>query len=250
MPEPHDAEFVARPRHGRVVTTRQRVGLGDTRPDGRTRLDALADFLQNVADEDAATSGVEDGRSVWILRRLTIAIDRTPRFRDALELHTWASGTGARWAERRTDVTCDGDVVARSVGVWVHVDRETGRPTPLPDAFDRVWGETAAGRAVRARLLHGAPPAGGDTPRERWPLRATDIDIVGHANNAAYWAAVEEELARRGTPRVARAEIEFRAGILPGDAVDVVFAGTDRGLMTWFVVGDEVRASALVHSEP
>jgi acyl-ACP thioesterase len=81
-------------------------------------------------------------------------------------------------------------------------------------------------------------------------LRATDIDIVGHANNAAYWAAVEEEIARRGIARVARAEIEFRAGIAPGEAVDVVFSGIEGGFMTWFVVGDEVRASALVHSGP
>ena len=65
-----------------------------------------------------------------------------------------------------------------------------------------------------------APPAAGavGTTRVAWPLRATDIDVVGHVNNAAYWAAVEDELARRGHPRVHRAEIEFRAGLDLADA--------------------------------
>jgi acyl-ACP thioesterase len=243
-------DFVERPHAGRVVAIAQRVGLGDTRPDGRLRLDALADYLQDVADEDAATAGIADDASVWILRRLTISVSRTPRFRDALTLCTWASGTGARWAERRTDVMRDGDTIVRASGVWVHVDRRTGRPTPLPPAFDAVWGDTARDRAVRARLSHPAPPPD-EARREPWPLRATDIDVVGHANNAAYWAAVEEQLARRaGTGRVARAEIEFRAGIAPAEAVELAVTERDGRLWCWFTVAGEARASASVTSRP
>jgi acyl-ACP thioesterase len=245
---PHDAEFAAYPEAGRVVSLPVRVGLGDTRRDARLRLDALARYLQDVADEDAATAPVADDESVWVLRRLVVDITRTPRFRDALELATWCSGTGARWAERRTDVRRAGvpEVAARSRGLWVHVDRQTGRPSPLPASFDAVWGTSANRRQVRARLEHDGPGSNG--ARERWPLRATDIDLVGHVNNAAYWTAVEELLARRPTLRVARAEIEFRAGVLPGEDVDLVVADDDDGFRCWFLVGPEVRASALVGS--
>jgi acyl-ACP thioesterase len=240
-------EFTPRPRAGRIVTMRRRVGLGDTRPDTRLRLDALARFVQDVADEDAATAPVDAG-GVWILRRLVLAFDHPPRFRDGLELATWCSGVGARWAERRTDVTRDGthDVAVRSAAIWAHVDRASGRPSPLPAEFGEVWGPTAAGRRVSARLAHGAPPAG--ARRERWPLRATDVDIVGHVNNAAYWAAVEELLARRGDLRPARAEIEFRAGVLPDERVDLLSDEGDDVLRCWFEVAGEVRASALVGS--
>jgi acyl-ACP thioesterase len=240
-------EFPPFPGTGRIVDMRQRVGLGDTRPDARLRLDALARFLQDVADEDAATAPGPDNTNVWILRRLAIAIAHAPRFRDALHLSTWCSGTGARWAQRRTDVVRDGDAPAvRAAALWVYVDRTTGRPARLDASFDDVWGASTEGRRVNARLRHDAPPVG--VPRERWPLRATDIDIVGHVNNAAYWIAVEELIARRPTLRVAAAEIEFRAGVLPGEDVDLVVEDSAHGFMCWFLVGEEVRASAAVRS--
>jgi acyl-ACP thioesterase len=229
-----------------MVAMQARVGLGDTRPNGRLRLDALARYLQDVADEDSATAPVVDESNVWILRRLTFEFTRTPRFRDTVTLSTWCSGIGARWAERRTDVSRAGDLVVQGVALWAHIDRESGRPTRLVPAFDRVWGPSARGRHVTARLQHDAPPP--DARRERWPLRAIDIDVVAHVNNAAYWAPVEELLGRRPTLRVSRAEIEFHAGVLPGEDVDLVVDDREHGFMCWFLVGAEVRASALVSS--
>jgi acyl-ACP thioesterase len=241
-------EFPPMPPVGRVVTLRERVGLGDTRPDARLRLDALARYLQDVADEDAATAPIADDQHMWVLRRLAVDLVSAPRFRDTLSLSTWCSGSGARWAERRTDVRRDGrdGVAVRAVGLWVHVDRTSGRPARLVPSFDEIWRVSAQGRRVSARLEHDAPPEA--APRERWPLRATDIDLVGHVNNAAYWHAVEELLSRRPTLRGAHATIEFRAGILPGEDVDLVVRDLEDGFMSWFMVDHEVRASTLVHS--
>ncbi|MCI0346955.1 MAG: thioesterase, partial [Chloroflexi bacterium] len=75
-----------------------------------------------------------------------------------------------------------------------------------------------------------------------------DFDVLGHVNNAAYWVVVEEELARRRDLRAPlRAEIEYRDGIDPGDAVDVrVDDGADGSLRLWLVSGDELAASAIV----
>ena len=137
---------------------------------------------------------------LWILRRLELRIAATPRFRAEVTARTWCSGIGARWAERthaaarRRRAVCRGD---RALGA--HRSRTRARRSPLPAGFDAVWGATADGRKVSARLRHAAPPAG----RARvapWPLRATDLDVVGHVNNAAYWAAVEDELAAPRAP--------------------------------------------------
>jgi acyl-ACP thioesterase len=239
-------EFVGRPDGERVVIGEERVGLGDVRPDGRARLDALARFMQDVADVDVESSPLDDPDGVWVLRRLSLRIQRTPRFRDGLALATWCSGTGARWAERRTDIARGDDVDVETVGLWVHVDRTTGRPKPLPSGFEHVWGERAKTRHVRSRLFHGPPPM--DARKEPWPLRATDVDVVGHVNNAAYWAAVEEEIARRGIRHIAAATIEFGGGINPHETVDLAIADHEGGFMCWFLVGGEARASASVHS--
>jgi acyl-ACP thioesterase len=233
--------------NGRAVTITAQVTLADVRPDATMRLDAIARVVQDVADADAANAPV-DGMGVWILRRLELDIAHTPRFRAELTASTWCSGVGARWAERRTDV-CVGEMLCiEATGLWVHVDAERGAPARLPDGFHSMWGQHAGGRRVSARLRHDPPPVN-ITPTQ-WPLRATDLDVVGHVNNAAYWAPVEDELARRGRPRVRRAEIEFRAGRDEGDTVDLALTDRPDGFACWLCVAGDVRASMLVRLTP
>lgn len=220
---------------GRRFSTSRRVRLGDVTPSGRLRLDAIARYLQDVAFDDGEDAGVK-GTERWILRRLAIDVTSLPRFTDMIDLTTWCSGAGARWAERRTSIT--GPTAAiEATAIWVYVD-ERGRPSRLPAEFFEHWGTSAGDRKVTARLSHPGPPA--DAPAERmWPLRRTDFDIVGHVNNAAYWEAVEELLAvGPGTW-----EIEFRDEI-PRDTttVDVIVEGS----AVWWTTGGRVHASARV----
>jgi acyl-ACP thioesterase len=184
---------------------------------------------------------------LWIMRRLELRVAHTPRFRADVAASTWCSGVGPRWAERTTQLHVRGRMCVEAVSIWAHTDPELGAPIPLPPGFDAVWGSTAAGRKVSARLRHRPPPT--DARRTVWPLRATDVDIVGHVNNAAYWAAVEDELARRGHPRVRGAEIEFRAGLDLADRVELAVSDTDDGFAAWLSVDGDVRASVLVGCE-
>ena len=233
----------------RVTTITRHVGLADVSPDARARLDGLARIVQEVSDADAS-SVVIDGMGLWILRRLDLRIDATPRFRAEVTGSTWCSGIGARWAERTTQLHVGDQLCVEATAIWVHTDPERGVPTTLPAGFDEVWGATADGRKVSARLRHAPLPAAGNgVVRRAWPLRATDIDVVGHVNNAAYWHAIEDELARRGRPRVRRAEVEFRAGLDLTDAVELAVADTDGGFAAWMCVGGDVRASVLVGCE-
>ena len=65
-------------------------------------------------------------------------------------------------------------------------------------------------------------------------------------NNAAYWAAVEEELRRRRELRAPLgAEVEFRVAIEPDDEVDIVTQDGEGDLRLWLVrQGGVVGASA------
>jgi acyl-ACP thioesterase len=258
-------ELVSRPERGRVFAARTRVRLADVSATGRLRLDAIARMLQDVSSDDTADAGHAPD-AAWVVRRIVIefvsGVDptvRMPRLRDPVTLVTWCSGTGPRWAERRTDLVVDatdgtdGEVVARVAALWVLVDQESGRPIPLGAGFDAVYGEAAGGRRVGQRLRHGPPPA--DAPGTPWPLRVTDFDVLGHVNNAIYWSPVEEMLARLAPGRrVARAELEFRGGLDPGDPVEIVTPTTDAPhtdvLRLWLTVGAAVRASAEVHLAP
>lgn len=234
----------------RRFRTGRRVFLGDASMSGRLRLDALAQFLQDLATNDAEDAEVVDDRG-WVLRRMELDVTRLPTIYEDVELTTWCSGVGSRWAERSTTIDdtreVAGGVCVAARAVWVYVNLTSGAPVLLSGRFFEVYGEEMREHKVSARLRHPAPPS--DTKRRPWPLRITDFDVFGHVNNAVYWSAVEDELAAwlEGR-RIGHCEIEFKAGIDPGDVPElVVVAGDDLAL--WFVVDDEVRASARVEAQ-
>lgn len=233
-------EFVPVPEHDRRYVGSRRVRLGDVHPDGSLRLDALARYAQDVATDDSAESGLTDETGYWVLRRLVGELSGTVSLGEMVEVTTFCGGSGPRWAERRTRFVGAGGTTIELAAVWVHVDRTTGAPLPVPADFHEVYGEGTR-RRVRARLEHPAPSEGAS--RREWVLRSTDFDVLGHVNNAVYWAAVEDDLAARPSGSVTRIEMEYRAGIDPGDNVELVHAG-DGPARLWFTVDGEVRASA------
>lgn len=226
------------PSDGRVFTDVARAGLGDVAPSGRVRLDAIARWLQDAAFADLVDSGLPDD-GVWVVRRLRIRVERFPRFREAAEVDTWCSGTGSLWAERRSTVRgADGGLI-EAVALWVHLDPRGARPRPMPDGFAAVYGPSAAGRRVRARLRHRAMPPD-RAQRSPWVFRVADLDLADHVNNAVYWQVLEEELIAASAPGPGRldAEIEHRAAADAGEA-EVAADGAVR----WVSAGGDVVAT-------
>ena len=131
------------------------------------------------------------------------------------------------------------------MALWVYVDRE-GRSVPLRDWFFDVYRNAADDRLVTSRLrLPAHPPAGAAV--RAWPLRVTDVDVFAHVNNAASWAAVEDELARRCPERaLVRAEMEYRAPVDLDDPVELRSVLRPDGLDCWLTRGDAVRTAAVV----
>lgn len=232
MAEPGAAQLVPRPNTGRVFEAGRRVRLAEVDPTGRCRLDALVRHLQDVARDDSADGQLGDNMN-WIVRRTLLEVRRAPRFQEWIELATWCSGYGGRWAERRTSVRGDDGAEVEAVTIWVFVDGETGKPAKLPDDFFEIWGETAAGRKVSARTtLPTAWPD--DVIDEPWAVRLADLDVVGHVNNAAQWMAVEEALDHAGWDHgPVRAELEHGPGVERGTEVRLRWQRVDGGVDTW-----------------
>jgi acyl-ACP thioesterase len=237
------AVFAPDPARGRVFTTAPRlVRSTDATPAGRLRFDALARYLQEAAEDDVAAAGWQD-ECHWLLRRCALAVQGYPRRGDEVRLRTFCSATGPRWAERTSTVSGPGGDLIQSRAVWVAVDPATGRPRPLGPRFTHVYGESAAGRAVSARLSHPAPD-GGSAGRD-WALRASDFDLAGHVNNSIHWAAVEDVLA--GLDWLpSSAGIEYHRPILPGQPARLATRHEDGGLWAWLTGGGKQFASAVL----
>jgi acyl-ACP thioesterase len=233
--------FRPEPASGRIFAARRIVRSTDVVPSGRLRLDALARYLQTAAEDDLAGSGLAEP-VVWLVRKCAVRIRALPAMGRRLTVRTFCSGTGPRWAERTTTLSAaDGEPLAQASAVWAAVGLGDGRPVPLSPDFLRIYGESAAGRAVSARLSHARPDAlasGRD-----WPLRAADFDTAGHVNNAVHWAVVEDVLAA-GAWLPAVAEIEYHRAILPGCTPRLVTDRREGETLIWLLDSGRLLASA------
>lgn len=231
MPEAAAVEFVPRPSVGRVFRAERRVRFGEISPGGRSRLDALAGYVQDIAGDDTADAALPD-ENAWVVRRSVFDVQVPAGFREVLQLETFCSGLGARWAERRVSMRGDRGAHIEAVSLWVRIDAETGRPRALTDRFTDLYGPPAGGRRVSAKLQHD-PAVPADATVEPWPLRFSDFDALGHVNNAASWATVEQALARvRDLAPPYLAELEYRDPI-ERDAEVMMASRFDGELRTW-----------------
>jgi acyl-ACP thioesterase len=233
--------MVPEPASGRVFRASRRVRLGDADPTGRLRLDAAARYLHDVSNDDTGDSGLTDDGS-WVVRRTTIEVVQPLRMLERVELATWCSGTGGRWAERRVSIRGVRGGRLEAASLWVYVDLATMAPKRLDPGFMDLYGEAAGGRRVPARLeLPAEVPAGAASMR--WPLRRTDIDVLGHLNNANYWVAVEEVADPAVLAAPHRAVLEFARPVDP--AHDVTVHWLDGSV--WLTVAGTTHATAHLH---
>jgi acyl-ACP thioesterase len=229
-----------RPVVSRVFTTRRRISLSDTDATGRLRLDAIARYLQDVASEDWLDAGFDHDSHVWVVRRTDLNLLEPFRPEDAIELRTWCSGIAGSSAARRYSIAGvrGGRVEAESI--WIHLDHDL-RPLRHDARFLETYGDSAAGRRAPTRFTLAAPAS---TSGDAWSFRSTDIDRLGHVNNAAYWVPLEDRWGARlgGRPR---ATLEYRQPVDLGEPIALV----EEGDAVWLVAGGEVRSAARLDPE-
>ena len=178
-------EMATRPASGRMFAASRRVRLGDCSPGGRLRLDATARYLHDVSDDDTRDAGL--GQMTWVVRRTVIDVHRFPTYLEPLDLVTWCSGIGSRWAERRVDIGSAAVAVASRrrvdqfgdpVGASRRCDASTcsscaGLRGGLCQVRSRADGLVAAGPGHAAAWSRPCPVAGSlhrfrrDGPREQ-----------------------------------------------------------------------------------
>ena len=126
---------------------------------------------------------------------------------------------------------------------WIHLGPD-GRPARIDDFGP--YAESTRGREASTRLELAVPAGAGN--RLPWRLRATDVDVLGHVNNAAYWHAIEDRLVPGGLDPTLplRARLDHRHPLDLGDDVELLEERTGTRLCIAFVVGPQSKAISLV----
>lgn len=224
------------------------VRLADADPTGRARFDACARYLHDLSNDDTRDADLADDGS-WVVRRTVIDVGAPLRYQERLDLATWCGGTGSRWAERRISIAGHRGGHVEAAALWVYVDLASFMPKRLHQGFVDLYGPAAGGRQVGSKL-ELAPPADGDEVHERpWPVRRTDLDLLDHVNNAAYWCALEELVGERpglvAGPH--RATVEFAKQVDHGMEVTLRWVDDPGGLRAWWLVDGAIHASMALH---
>ena len=147
-----------------------------------------------------ARRGLRPDAHVWVVRRTVLDVQQP-------------------FARRHDESSCDlvqrrrrlrgrpPHSVAGDRGGRVEAEMHLDPPRPRPAAASASTSDSSRSTARRPRA--GGRRRGSRCPRppparrRAWSLRATDIDRLGHVNNAAYWVAVEEQLGRTLAVRIA-----------------------------------------------
>ena len=219
----------------RRFTSRRRISLSDTDANGRLRLDAIARYLQDVASEDWLDAGFDHDSHVWVVRRTVLAVHELFRPEDWIELHTWCNGVAGSAASRRYSIRGEACGRVEAESIWIHLDHDL-RPKRLDERFMELYGASAAGNRAQTRFTLSAPVALDGVP---WSFRSTDVDRLGHVNNAAYWVPLEERWASR-LQGLVRATVEYRQPIDLEESVELV----EDGDAIWLVASGEIRSAA------
>ncbi|MDV8002034.1 acyl-[acyl-carrier-protein] thioesterase [Rhodococcus sp. IEGM 1408] len=254
LPEPPSAES--------GFSASLKVRTGDVDPQLRLRFDSIARYLQDLATDDLDAAGHTRSDPFWIVRRTVIDVVEPITWPATVHQQRWCSGLSTRWANMRVRLSATHqtnplnprerpDGLVETEAFWINVNPR-GVPTRISaDGFDTLAATTDTHRLRWESMTAARSPEvpGPQAPADRGHiLRSTDFDPLQHLNNAAYFAAVEDELLLHPDllRRRHRAVIEYFRPVVPGSAMTIRRRRQGNCLQLWMAVDDQVVAAATV----
>ncbi|GAA1479759.1 acyl-[acyl-carrier-protein] thioesterase [Gordonia sinesedis] len=251
---PPAAMLADRKSGARFFEATYRVRTGDVDQDMRVRLDAVARYLQDIANDNIEATEFGDTDPFWIVRRTVIDVIRPFTWPAEITAQRWCGALSTRWTNMRVRLTAEHETnrfnpTERAPGLieteafWINVN-EQGMPSRLTDeAFEMLSSMTDEHRLRWKSMNPEKAPAAADTalPDREHVLRSTDFDPFKHLNNAAYLEAIEDELLEH-TDLVDgphRAVIEYLRPIVPGTPITLRRVREPDRLLVWMLIPGE-----------
>jgi acyl-ACP thioesterase len=213
-----------------VWSENREVRFGAVDKSDTMTLSAALDFFQEAAISHAENLGV--GRSAmaeanqgWILSRMSLQIDRRPKYGEAITVRTWPRGGEKLFALRDYDIRdCADNPVVRARSCWIIIDMEKRRPLrpqSIMDAMPQNEGRDAL-HPARTLAVGLEEQTSLQKTAERQALYS-DVDYNGHVNNVSYIRCSEDALhsVLLEHARQIRLDINYLTEVLPGDVTGI-----------------------------
>ena len=177
--------------------------------------------------------------TAWVLSRMHIHFVQLPAWRDQVQLYTWHKGASGLFYLRDFVLrNQEGRPIITATSSWVVIDEQTRRlvrPEDLTHLLDVGFqvDDAIVEQAPKLALPKGqeAEPAGVHT------VSYSDIDLIGHANNACYMVWAMDCLPQEVTlhRQVKDACINFVKETTPGTQVQLF--RLQESADVWYVEG-------------
>ncbi len=202
---------------------------------------AVLRYMQDIAALHATKANILEGGN-WVARRTVVEFAQTEiPARTLLGFETYPLGFTKVTAQRAYDIhilSSDGwpdsplaEPVVRARTLWVYLDQR-GRPARIPASFYDFW---EPGTPSPPMYQEADWPIFPDQPafKSSRTVLFSDLDIMGHMNNAAYvelldnlaWQALTKTGIRpdreQGYPSALYYDIEYQESAQAGDLLEV-----------------------------
>jgi acyl-ACP thioesterase len=179
-----------------------RIRFDESGPGGKVPGSGLLRYAQDMAWVHSEQAGLgrdwyAEHQLTWLIRALQLDISDEVGHGSTLIVSTEVLGLRRAWAQRRSEFTdaASRRRVAGAVIDWMLLDGR-GRPARIPADILNVFSVTArdAIKPIRVNL----PPTPAAASELAFTARRSELDPMGHVNNAAYLDYVDEQQAHVG----------------------------------------------------
>ena len=159
----------------------------------RIRLKSLADIFQELANNHAnyRQCGFEDMKAsgkFWVLNRQIIELNEWPIWEQSIKVESWISMMKGPFSLRHFALYNDhGDIMVKASYLWTSIDKEKMEPAAIPNIEFPIIEHRAFDLPQPSKIKVMGPII----TEHRYRIRDSDLDIIGHTNNAVYleWAS-------------------------------------------------------------
>ncbi len=204
-----------------MFTMDGRVRYSEVGADGRIRLDAIVNYLQDcvMLHSEGVGRGVYRDASLggfWLMASWQIEILRAPRYHEEIKIGTNPYEFRGVFGGRNVQILdAEGAQLVRANSIWVYVNSDTGAPARVPKDEAEAYTHFADRIDMEYMPRKITLP---DGMRECAPIPVTQdlIDTNRHVNNCGYVRVAMEAAEYYGLPKTLRVEYK-QAAVMGND---------------------------------